>query len=108
VPVVVSSITDAVNVSAGREHTCAARQSGQLACWGNGSQGRLGYGGTSSGSTPVEVSSIDDGVMASAGGFHSCALRLTGQVECWGQGIYGQLGNGSTSGSLTPVLSSIQ
>ena len=34
----------ALQISAGSNHTCALLVSGQVRCWGNGGDGRLGYG----------------------------------------------------------------
>lgn len=34
----------AISIAAGRDHTCAVREDGALLCWGDGQQGRLGYG----------------------------------------------------------------
>ena len=90
------SITKAIGgmmVSAGGTHTCALKPNGQVACWGDGSFGRLGHGTTTSSSTPVDVhtsstndSTLDGIVGISSGLTHTCALTTDGNVKCWGEG----------------------
>lgn len=66
-------------VAAGGSHTCAIRDDGTLACWGDDSAGQL------------------DGVPSgtfrslSAGGTHTCAIRTDGTLACWGDDSAGQL-----------------
>lgn len=97
-------VTDAVDLAAGRSHTCVARKSGKVSCWGFNLDGQLGNGGTDSSPTPVDVQGIDNAFLVAAGGSFSCAVRGSGTVACWGNGGRGQLGNGSNSPSLTPVV----
>ena len=44
-----------ISISAGNEHTCALRASGEALCWGSGFNGRLGNNNTSQQTTPVDV-----------------------------------------------------
>ena len=97
VPVEVTGITDATQITAGNEHTCALRQTGTITCWGNNEYGQLGNGQSGYGkdsSVPVEVTGITDATQITAGDGHTCALRQTGTITCWGNNRYGQLGNG--------------
>ena len=50
-------MTEVVQISAGGSHTCALKNSGQIRCWGSGSEGQLGQGTNliSDSSTPVMV-----------------------------------------------------
>ena len=92
-------------ISAGTDHTCAILDDGSVLCWGDGADGRLGYGNTGNvgdTQTPASVGPVDLGpgrtaVAISAGGAHTCALLDSGSVRCWGYGAYGQLGYCSTS-----------
>ena len=86
------------NITAGYFHTCAVKGStGALYCWGNGTQGELGNGGTVSSNVPVAVSSMQTGVSTvSAGYAHTCAVK-NGSAYCWGKNNVGQLGIGTTS-----------
>ncbi|MCB0978283.1 MAG: carboxypeptidase regulatory-like domain-containing protein, partial [Acidimicrobiales bacterium] len=103
-PVTVTGITDAVNVTVGNHHACAAHADGTVSCWGDNSSGQLGDGTYNTASTPVTVTGITDAVAVTAGFSHSCALHAGGSVSCWGEDLEGQLGNGTTgNGSATPV-----
>ena len=99
----------AVALSSGNSHTCAILDNGSVSCWGYGSSGQLGNGGTSTKTTPTLTSSLGTGrtaVALSSGGFHTCAILDNGAVSCWGSGTYGRLGNGGTSTKTTPTLTS--
>ena len=96
----------AVQISAGGYHTCAILDDGNVKCWGNGSNGRLGYGNTfnrgdSSGEMGDNLPTVDLGsgrtaVHIDAGFAHTCAVLDNGALKCWGNGGDGRLGYGST------------
>jgi alpha-tubulin suppressor-like RCC1 family protein len=94
---------DAVDVSAGQEHTCAVLDDGSVRCWGRNDRGQLGQGNTTNigdnaGESTVLVDL--DGQVArevAAGWAHTCALLDDGFVRCWGFNGYGQLGQGNTT-----------
>jgi alpha-tubulin suppressor-like RCC1 family protein len=101
----VAGITDAVDIAAGRSHTCVARKSGKVSCWGFNLDGQLGNGETANRkAAPVEVVGLTGAVAVAAGGNFSCALRRGGSVACWGGNGAGQLGKGDDSPSAAPVL----
>lgn len=57
VPTQVFGLTAGVtSVTAGFRHSCASMDDGSLKCWGLGTGGRLGNGGTSQSNVPVNVS----------------------------------------------------
>ena len=102
-------LNDITQVSAGREHTCALQNNGDVVCWGAGSYGNLGNNATSTSVRPKKVVAGQSGSgllkniqQISAGGFHTCALKNDGSVFCWGYGADGQLGIGSTVSHTTP------
>jgi alpha-tubulin suppressor-like RCC1 family protein len=130
IPIQVSGITNATQVSTGYYNTCALLSDGTVKCWGDNLNGLLGNGTTTNSSIPVQVNGItsataisasdyhtcallSDGTVKcwganydgaiSAGGAHTCALLSGGSIECWGYGRWGQLGNGTTSSSPIPV-----
>lgn len=91
-----------IQIEAGRLHTCALRESGEVYCWGENQEGQLGYADVENvgdDETPAARGPVDIGgrVRAiAAGEYHTCALLETGQVRCWGRGMDGRLGYGNT------------
>ncbi len=96
-------LTGVVEIAAGASHTCARLQSGEVRCWGNGDNGRLGNGTSTRSTTPVAVMGLTNAVEIEAGEEHTCARLQSGEVRCWGRGVTGQLGNGTSTESTTPV-----
>ena len=90
-------------IAAGKHHTCALLGTGDVRCWGFGSNGRLGYGNTSDigdNESPASAGNVDVGGTVTqivAGEDHTCALLDTGSVRCWGTGANGRLGYGNTN-----------
>lgn len=103
-PTVVNGLSSGVQaISAGREHTCALTNSGEVLCWGRNHSGQLGDGTIDNRLTPTAVSGLGSGVQAiSVGGYHTCALTSSGLV-CWGQNFVNQLGDGTSTDRNTPV-----
>jgi len=93
------------DIAAGRNHTCAVRANGTVACWGSNVSGQLGDGTTTTRLVPVPVGNSPAPVTAiAAGDAHTCALQADGTVRCWGDNTFGQLGDGTNVGRLTPGL----
>ncbi len=97
------------SVSAGSyHHACGIGSNYKAYCWGQGSFGKLGNGGTGNSSTPVAVS---QGAVASdvslnsvsTGQNHTCTLGNDSTGYCWGYNVYGQLGNSSNTQSTVPA-----
>jgi alpha-tubulin suppressor-like RCC1 family protein len=96
----------AITLSSGYAHTCAILDDGAVACWGAGSEGRLGNGGTSSSASPQLTDSLGENRSAksiSSGHQHTCAILDNGSTVCWGDGSKGQLGKGSLASSSSPA-----
>ncbi|HVL94538.1 MAG TPA: hypothetical protein VM266_01620 [Solirubrobacteraceae bacterium] len=95
----------ATAITAGRAHTCAILDTGDVHCWGSGGSGQLGYGNTETigdDETPASAGPVDLGTgrtatAISAGNEHTCAILDTGDVRCWGLGYSGRLGYGNTT-----------
>jgi hypothetical protein len=95
-----------VDVRVSHEHTCALHASGSVSCWGAGSHGALGNGGTASSPRPVPVSLIETAVEVDVGtsaAGHSCARLANGRVWCWGENGNGEVGDATTTSRLEPV-----
>ena len=98
--------TGALQVSAGKDFTCAIVVGNTAKCWGSNSNGQLGTGSTTDSLTAVAVSGLNGNTKAiTAGAGFACVIQSLsgGSVWCWGDNTYGQLGNGTTTDSLVPV-----
>ncbi len=100
-PAKVLGIENAVQISAGSDHTCAVTENGEVWCWGAGDDGQLGdgeeYGGSAESTgtrSPVKVLDIENAVQVAVTSTRTCALLANSHVYCWGWGEYGQLGDG--------------
>jgi alpha-tubulin suppressor-like RCC1 family protein len=106
------SIRNARSVAAGSSTTCLSDATKQVWCFGDNSNGNLGYGGSGSivtpGYAPLAIFPATGltGVMSMSAGFNfECGRLDIGQVACWGinQGI--QLGAVTgTAFSVNPVI----
>lgn len=92
-----------VQLSMGRDHSCALLDTGAVRCWGNNDYGQLGHGNTAMIGDDEPPSVAGDAIVGgiavqvSAGDSTTCALLSTGNVRCWGQGFYGELGYANTN-----------
>ncbi|MCA8838163.1 MAG: hypothetical protein K8963_09965, partial [Proteobacteria bacterium] len=108
-PIRVGDVANWAQVSAGNEHTCAVNTTGELYCWGRGTDSRLGLGSglaASTRRTPVRVGTATDWIQTIAGFSHTCAIKDTGQLFCWGAGGNGRLGQISTNTQFIPARTS--
>ncbi|MGK5085640.1 hypothetical protein WDW37_20310, partial [Bdellovibrionota bacterium FG-1] len=89
-------------IAAGQNHTCALTTKGEVFCWGQATNGQLGYGNaTTIGDTedpaaagPISLGLGTGAVHIAAGGDMSCAILDTGDALCWGLNTLGSLGSG--------------
>jgi alpha-tubulin suppressor-like RCC1 family protein len=103
VPRLVARLHDAVHVAVGREHACAVRAGGAVACWGYNYERELGEGTQHNRSEPVEAHGVAGAVEVGAGGGFTCARLESGRVRCWGSNAYGLLGDGTDDARAQPV-----
>jgi alpha-tubulin suppressor-like RCC1 family protein len=102
-PVAVAGGHDFRQVDAGLDYTCGVTTTNDTYCWGDGSWGQLGNGGTSGTRSPVAVAGSVRFDRVSAGAFHACAETTENRVYCWGHNLFGSLGDGTTTQRNTPV-----
>lgn len=80
-----SGVTD---LSSGGIHFCALMSDQTVRCWGEGSNGQLGGGGTADSSTLITpaISGVTQIALTERS---SCALKTDGTIWCWGKNNYG-------------------
>jgi hypothetical protein len=81
-PVVVSSLTDAVAISAGPDFTCAVRSGGTVVCWGSKQLGAFTAKPTAS-PTPASVGGLPNVTAVAVALGSTCAIVAGGVVTCW-------------------------
>ncbi|MEZ4461521.1 MAG: EGF domain-containing protein [bacterium] len=95
--------TSFTSVAAGREHTCAIDDGGNLWCTGDNTYGELGDGTMNPSTSFITVAAAQGPwSKVSVGRDHTCGISI-GVVYCWGANPFGQLGDGTTLDSVTPV-----
>ncbi len=105
IPVQVSTITNwaKLTVNGIQGQVCGITKDGTAYCWGEGTNGKLGNGGTGQQNTPVAVlkdtgsGSWRDWIDIDSELHNTCGVRRTGQAYCWGVDADGQIGNGSAT-----------
>lgn len=97
--------TNIATIEAGGQHTCVIRSgSGEVWCWGRGTEGQLGRGTTPALGAVAQVLGITNATQISLGARHSCALVSSGALYCWGDNTRAQLGDGTNTRRTSPVL----
>lgn len=92
-------------VAVGGGHSCAITSTGDLYCWGNGAEGRLGTGDHGTTFRPVLVDTAIAFASVTAGREHTCGVDRSGEAYCWGFNAWGQLGvsNSINQDRPTPI-----
>jgi alpha-tubulin suppressor-like RCC1 family protein len=94
-PVDVIGVTNATEVFAGGDQSCARLDDATVVCWGtpvplpDTTNGAIL--GTST--SPVSIPELDDVVHVAVGHDHACGVHADSTVSCWGKNESGQLGN---------------
>lgn len=106
----------AVKVFSGTFYNCALLENRKIQCWGENTQGQLGYGDNENrgdneslvGLPYVPVGSDVVQMDISTVSAHTCAALANGDLKCWGNNNNGQLGLGHTNqindASLAPIV----
>jgi uncharacterized protein (TIGR03437 family) len=105
VPVQTSTLTGAVAIAAGLEHSLAVKNDGTVWAWGSNVDGAFGNGtaDNAGSNVPVQVSGLAGAVEVAAGDHFSLALKSDGRLWAWGYNFDGELGDGSNGNSYVPV-----
>lgn len=103
-PVMAAKLTDAAEITAGLEHSCARRSNGAVACWGSGTHGALGAGTSNDWTMRVPVQGLVGVRTISSGANHVCALGGGGVISCWGDNAAGQVGEAPRTIHRSPVI----
>lgn len=86
------SLSGVTAIATGNTHSCAIAN-GDLWCWGDNANYRLGDNSTTDSRMAKKI--ITGGVTAVAAGFsHTCAV-VNGAAKCWGNNNQGQVGDGT-------------
>jgi alpha-tubulin suppressor-like RCC1 family protein len=101
-------LTAVNNISLGYNFACATTTLQDVYCWGNGGNGRLGTGNSSSSNSPQKVLGGEQGgpylsniVDLNVGRATGCAVTATGELYCWGDRR--GAGINTTGNQLTPA-----
>ena len=91
-----SSLSGMAQITVGKNHACALSATGEVLCWGQQGNGRLGDGIVQHGTKPYPVPATTSrrAIQIAIGSAHTCARTWRGQIYCWGYGLKGQIGNG--------------
>jgi alpha-tubulin suppressor-like RCC1 family protein len=106
-----SGITGSTNFASlysADSHSCAIMDDNATYCWGAGSHGRLGYGGTTQKNLPFApdtnaIGGFTNFKSLSLGDSHTCGITNLDTLYCWGSNSSGQIGNAATTDALTPT-----
>ncbi|MGD9751631.1 MAG: RCC1 domain-containing protein [Acidimicrobiia bacterium] len=100
-----TTITGAVDVAAGLDHTVVVKDDGTVLAFGINEFGQLGSA-TNNGTgtpnpTPTAVAGITDAVAAAGGEEFTLVLKEDGTLVGFGDNFFGQLGNATNNGNAT-------
>src|SRR3569833_3356964 len=76
-------------------HGVVLKTDGTLWTWGQGTEGQLGDGTTTTWKQPIQISADTNWCQFSAGRFLTFALKHDNTLWSWGFNYYGQIGNGN-------------
>ena len=91
------------SVQVGLFHSCALFDSGEVACWGDNSNGQLGDGSQIGRTIPTIVSLSENATSVSVGHRHSCVVLVDASLHCWGANEAGQVGDATSSNRDSPT-----
>lgn len=92
-------------VAAGRNHSCASTETGDLFCWGGNFTGKLGTGDLDAVNTPTRVPFAFPGGVTQIrlGNDRSCVLDGKAQAWCWGRNADGSISESEQELQMEPL-----
>src|SRR5262249_36244484 len=102
-PVVVTTMTNVMEVASSASFSCARKSDGTVWCWGYGEGDQCGNQSNNCGATPVQVANVATATALTVGYSHACAQQSDRSVTCWGHGYSGQIGDGNYNYSSDPI-----
>lgn len=97
-PSEIANVSNALSLSAGRDHACVVREDSTVMCWGSNTTYQTGS--AESGTQPATASyvpGLQDAKLIAAAGDATCAVvGPDSKVYCWGGNGHGELGQGAT------------
>jgi alpha-tubulin suppressor-like RCC1 family protein len=97
------SLTGAISIEAGGDHTLICKGTGTVWSCGKNTYGQLGDGTQVDKNTVVQVTGLSAMTDVAAGAYHSLFLKNDGSLWSAGGNFSGQLGDSTTTMRLTPV-----
>lgn len=108
-PFEITSVSGVVDIAMST-HSCVVEDDGEVWCWGDNTNGKVGT--TPIGSqetTPVKVVGITDAVDVEVDRFKTCVLHQTGLTSCFGLNSVNEFGPGVAPGTYSsPVMTNMQ
>ena len=101
----VKVLSNAIDITAGLDYTCAIMLYGQVKCWGNNDQGQLADGTKTDRTTPTLAALISSISNVDAGQNKSCGLTGVGLLRCSSEGTNQDLGGFIPQTGLSPEIS---
>jgi len=97
------SPTGVKKVSAGRYHSCALTEKGEVWCWGRNNHGQTAPGVKASAlATPYKIPNLGAAVDVGTGYDTTCAVHADRTMSCWGYNGFGNQGHGDTKSQQLP------
>lgn len=106
-PIQVPGISDIIQIAAGKYHSMALNQNGEVFTWG--APGALGHPkaqwwhlNQEACPQPMKIKSLSNVKAIASGDLHCVALTENGEVFSWGNGEHGRLGHGGAGYKTEP------
>jgi alpha-tubulin suppressor-like RCC1 family protein len=102
-PTQIGALTNWLQVAATGYFTTAVKTDGTIWSWGNGSNGKLGLGNTTTYSSPKQIGALTNWQSVRNGLEHVVSVTTSGRLYAWGFNSAGQLGDGTITNRSSPV-----